>query len=137
MAHVLIAEDDEATRAMLHMALEDAGHTVVEAQDGAAALDVLQDSEQPLVAILDMMMAPVDGVHVLRSVRADARLATQHRYLAVTAVPLSHLQLPADLSGLLVQPVVTKPFRLADFLAAVEDAAGQLPADLRDRTNES
>jgi two-component system KDP operon response regulator KdpE len=129
MAHVLIAEDDEATRAMLRMALEEAGHTVVEARDGAAALDILRGRTRPLVVALDMMMTPVDGLHVLRAVRGDARLATQHRYVAMTAVPLSHLDLPADLSNLLVGPVVTKPFRLADFLAAVDEAARQLSAE--------
>jgi two-component system chemotaxis response regulator CheY len=123
MAHVLVAEDDEATRAMLRMALEEAGHTVVEARDGAAALDILRGRMRPLVVALDMLMTPVDG---LRAVRGDARLATMHRYVAMTAVPLSHLNLPADLSTLLVVPVVTKPFRLADFLAAVDEAASQL-----------
>jgi CheY-like chemotaxis protein len=126
MAHVLIAEDDEATRAMLRMALEEAGHTVVEARDGAAALDVLRGRTRPLVVALDMMMTPVDGMHVLRAVRGDARLATTHRYVAMTAVPLSHLNLPPDLSNLLVCPVITKPFRLADFLSAVDEAARQL-----------
>jgi CheY-like chemotaxis protein len=129
MAHVLVAEDDEATRAMLRMALEEAGHTVLEARDGAAALDVLRTRTRPLVVALDMMMTPVDGLHVLRAVRGDARLATQHRYVAMTAVPLSHLNLPPDLSTLLVGPVVAKPFRLADFLAAVDEAAGQLSAE--------
>jgi CheY-like chemotaxis protein len=129
MAHVLVAEDDDATRAMLHTALEDAGYMVVEARDGAAALSILQASPQPLVVVLDLLMPPDNGVSVLRAVHDDARLATNNRYLAMTAMPLSRVNLPDDLARLLDHPVISKPFRLADFLAAVDEAAGQLSAD--------
>jgi hypothetical protein len=73
-----------------------------------------------------MVMPQSDGLSVLRAVRDDTRLAKNHRYLAMTALPLSHLGLPADLANLLVRPIMSKPFRLADFLAAVDEAANQL-----------
>jgi CheY-like chemotaxis protein len=123
MADVLVVDDDVATRVMLRAALEDAGHGVSEARDGAEALDILRASPQALVVALDMLMPHGDGPSVLRAVRDEPLLATRHRYLAMTAVPITHLDLPTDLSRLLVRPVVAKPFRLGDFLAAVDEAA--------------
>jgi CheY-like chemotaxis protein len=123
MAHVLVVDDDEATRHMLRDVLEDAGHAVLEAPDDAAALHILRASPHPLVVVLDMLMPPDDGRSVLRAVRDDAHLATRHSYLAMTAGPLTRLNLPADLSRLLVRPVITKPFQLRDVLSAIEEAA--------------
>ena len=41
MARILIAEDEEALRALTARALTDSGHEVVTAIDGADALDIL------------------------------------------------------------------------------------------------
>ena len=41
MARILLAEDEEALRALTARALADAGHDVVTAIDGADALDIL------------------------------------------------------------------------------------------------
>ena len=41
MARILIAEDEEALRALTARALTDSGHEVVTAVDGADALDIL------------------------------------------------------------------------------------------------
>jgi CheY-like chemotaxis protein len=129
MVHVLVVEDDVATRQMLRMALDDAGYGVSEAPNGEAALRVLRASPYPLVVVLDMLMPEGDGLTVLRAVRDDAHLATGHRYLAMSASPPARLTLPPDLTRLLLRPLISKPFRLADVLAAVEEAASQLAAE--------
>lgn len=68
---ILIAEDDWTTRSMLAAVLKKSGYDVVEAEDGAEALHVLQGDNAPRLAILDWMMPELDGVEACRQMRAN------------------------------------------------------------------
>lgn len=68
---ILIAEDDWTTRSMLAAVLKKNGYDVVEAEDGAEALHVLQGDNAPRLAILDWMMPELDGVEACRQMRAN------------------------------------------------------------------
>lgn len=68
---LLIAEDDADIRAFLEVALME--HTLVTAEDGAVALQLLE-SHVVDAAVLDVMMPKTDGLTVCRAIRADARL---------------------------------------------------------------
>src|SRR5918911_4570585 len=57
---ILVIDDDESIRDFVHTALADAGYDVLEAADGAAALDLIGTS-QPDVILLDMLMPLMDG----------------------------------------------------------------------------
>jgi signal transduction histidine kinase/CheY-like chemotaxis protein len=59
-APALVVEDDEATRALLVRALEQAGWRVREASDGRAALEQVA-AEWPQLILLDLMMPGMDG----------------------------------------------------------------------------
>jgi two-component system response regulator AtoC len=64
---ILVADDDESVRTLLRTLLVRAGHSVVEAEDGKAAIDQLG---QPFEVILtDLMMPRADGFEVLRRTR--------------------------------------------------------------------
>ena len=67
---ILIADDDRAIRESLSRALSLEGYDVVQAVDGAAALQSVESS-QPDVAILDLMMPNLDGLTVCRVLRAE------------------------------------------------------------------
>ena len=67
---ILIAEDDLTSRSMLAAVLRKAGHEVVETVDGATAWEALQRPDAPRLAILDWMMPGMDGLEVVRRVRA-------------------------------------------------------------------
>ena len=68
MAHLLIVEDDELLRDGLTAQLQQAGHHITTAQDGALALDALQ--AQPFDGVvLDLGLPRVDGLTVLRTLR--------------------------------------------------------------------
>ena len=69
---VLIVDDDEDIRAYLEVTLELAGFDVLLAGSGEHALAVARDEEPDLV-VLDVMMPGIDGLEVLRRLRADAR----------------------------------------------------------------
>jgi DNA-binding response OmpR family regulator len=69
-ARILLADDDPDIRALVTAALERAGHVVVQVTDGAQALASVQ-ADMPDVAILDLSMPRLDGLEVLRRLRAD------------------------------------------------------------------
>jgi diguanylate cyclase (GGDEF)-like protein len=71
---ILIAEDDHTSRAVLAGVLKKTGHEVVETADGTAAWEALQRPDAPRLAILDRMMPGLDGMEVLRLLRARERL---------------------------------------------------------------
>lgn len=68
---VLIADDDEDVLALLKLLLERSGHEVVAVCDGAQALTSVH-ARKPDLAVLDITMPRVDGLEVLRRLRADA-----------------------------------------------------------------
>ncbi|MFH9736836.1 response regulator transcription factor [Streptomyces roseolus] len=71
-AHILVAEDDPKQAELVTRYLERQGHTVRAVHDGRAALDQVRGRE-PDLAVLDWMMPRVDGLDVLRILRAEGR----------------------------------------------------------------
>ncbi len=79
---VLVVEDDAALRASLCDTLRLAGIEAVEAPDGAAALELLEDDGFELV-VSDVQMPELDGMELLRAVKgtglgAPVLLMTAH-----------------------------------------------------------
>lgn len=72
---VLLVEDNPDDAFLTLDALRQAGvrHRVVEAHDGAQALDYLFSGRQapPALVLLDLKLPKVDGLEVLRRLRAD------------------------------------------------------------------
>jgi len=68
---ILIADDDEDILALVKAVLERSGHEVVAVGDGAEALASVR-TRRPDLAVLDITMPHVDGLEVLRRLRADA-----------------------------------------------------------------
>ena len=67
---VLIVEDNRDARTTLRMLLTLAhGHDVLEADDGAAAVELALD-ERPDVALIDLGLPGLDGLEVARRIRA-------------------------------------------------------------------
>jgi DNA-binding response OmpR family regulator len=67
---VLAADDDEDILELVAFRLERSGYTVLRARDGEEAL-ALARSEQPDLAVLDVMMPKLDGFELTRRLRAD------------------------------------------------------------------
>jgi DNA-binding response OmpR family regulator len=70
MPVVLLVDDDENTSRAMSRLLEHVGYTAVWLSSGADALHVLKDLRFDLV-ILDWMMPEMDGLQVLRHLRAN------------------------------------------------------------------
>jgi len=70
---ILIAEDDRISRRLLEMTLQRLEFEVVLTENGAQALEVLNASDAPQLAILDWMMPELDGTEVCRQIRMQER----------------------------------------------------------------
>lgn len=114
VGRVLVVDDDDAARAVVRGLLAPAAAEVVEARDGAEALDVLAASGADVV-LMDVRMPGVDGVTALHALRSDARWAT------LPVVLMSTLDEPPVADA----PFVAKAALDADGLAdALARAAG-------------
>jgi diguanylate cyclase (GGDEF)-like protein len=67
---ILIAEDDFTSRAMLTATLRKWGFDAAAAADGAEAWRMLQPADAPKLLLLDWNMPEMDGLEVVRRVRA-------------------------------------------------------------------
>jgi phosphoserine phosphatase RsbU/P len=68
---ILIAEDDFLSQTILESLLKKAGHEVVATADGIEAMEALGVPFPPRLMILDWMMPRLDGLEVVRRVRAQ------------------------------------------------------------------
>lgn len=67
---VLLVDDDRAVLLLLKAWLENAGHSVVTASDGAEALSLLEKSTPQLI-ITDWVMPGMDGIEFCRTIRQN------------------------------------------------------------------
>jgi len=75
---ILIVDDNEMNRDMLCRRLERQGHTVLEAENGRKALEILESVKVDLV-LLDILMPELDGLQTLELLKANQ----SHRYTPV------------------------------------------------------
>jgi two-component system, cell cycle response regulator CpdR len=115
MARILLVDDEPSVRAPLLRALQIDGHTVEEAVDGSDALDILSGSAIPFdMMISDIRMPIMDGIALTLSVAAE-----KPGFPIVLMTGYAEQRERArELEGL-VEDVLTKPFALSDFRAAV------------------
>ncbi|WP_068879230.1 response regulator transcription factor [Phenylobacterium sp. CCH12-B4] len=73
MPQVLVVDDDPHIRQLLVFALEKAGLSAREAEDGEAALAAV-DQQRPDLVVLDINMPKLDGLEVCRRLRAQGDL---------------------------------------------------------------
>jgi len=89
-ATILICDDEPNLRELMRISLEPGpDYRIVEASDGAEAIEVV-DSESPDLVLLDMMMPGVDGIAVLEHLRS------QPEHVETPVVVVSAFASPAD-----------------------------------------
>jgi CheY-like chemotaxis protein len=115
MPTVLVIEDEAPLRANLVRILSAEGYQVVAAADGDEGVRRVREA-RPDAVICDILMPRLDGFGVLAALRSRPETA---------AIPFIFLTASADKVDLArglqsgANEYVTKPFRIADLLAAV------------------
>ena len=120
MAKVILTVDDSASvRQMVRFTLADAGYTVIEAVDGKDALSKLTSPVH--LVITDLNMPNLDGIGLIRSVRALP---------ACKGIPIIMLTTESQESRKLEGKVagatgwIVKPFATQQLLAVVKRVLG-------------
>ena len=81
---VLIAEDSRDTRIMLKRAFELKGYSVIEAEDGNEALEVMNET-RPNLIVVDLNMPVVDGLETIKKIRKLEAPGEHVPIVAITA----------------------------------------------------
>ncbi|WP_313802093.1 response regulator transcription factor [Sphingobium sp.] len=115
MSHkILVVEDDAATAAYVAKGMGEAGFTVDQADNGRDGLFLASDGSYGAI-ILDRMMPAMDGMAMLRALRAAG--------IETPVIILSALGTPEDrVEGLTngADDYLVKPFAFAELLARVQ-----------------
>jgi CheY-like chemotaxis protein len=120
---VMVVDDDADTRKVISRMLQSEGHYVVEVSHGSQVAD-LALRHRPEVITLDMIMPGVDGLEVLRRLKADEK---------TRSIPVVCISISEDLSPQALQLgaalFIRKPLETKKLLDAIEKvcqtAAGQ------------
>ena len=104
---VLIADDDRLVRTMVADLLEDLGHAVVAAANGAEAVD-LGAREAPDVLILDFLMPKLSGLDALQALRARGVSAPAVLLTAISDGSFREVEGAAAVDVVLEKPVTRR-----------------------------
>src|SRR6202044_3864776 len=116
MKTIVIIDDEFGLADVLTATLSDIGFRVFSAANGKQGLEVMAE-HPPNLVLLDYMMPLLDGVGVLKAMRADPKLASVP-VIMMTAVPESVVR--AQCHG--YTAFLRKPFDFQTLLKAVERA---------------
>lgn len=114
MFRILVADDDKNTRLLLKAVLEAENYTVFTAENGEAALDVM-DHEHIDLVILDIMMPKMDGYEFTKTLRENQN--------TLPILMVSAKQLPEDKhKGFIVgtDDYMTKPIDEEEMLLRIK-----------------
>jgi CheY-like chemotaxis protein len=130
MAPVLVVDDSETIRRLVHVMLEDEGYDIREATDGEQGLAALRASELPQIVLLDYRMPKVDGFELLQIAADDGHLLANHEYIIITSESGTFPEAFIDLLRRLSIRVLPKPFSKEALVSLVALAAERLAAPL-------
>ena len=116
MKKILVIDDEEWLREMVHMALREKGFDVIEAENGAAGIEVAR-RELPDLILCDVNMEKVNGYLTLSALRSEP---------ATAAIPFILMTGLADNAGMRhgmelgADDYLPKPFAIEALYAAVD-----------------
>lgn len=111
--NVLIVEDDEAIANLLYMDLSDEGYHCSIASDGKVAADMLEESSNYDLILLDIMLPEIDGYELLE-------------YIKPTEIPIIFLTAKGTVNDRIkglkmgADDYIVKPFQSGEVIARME-----------------
>ena len=126
---VLVVDDEDHVRSVIRMILMKEGYDVLEAWDGAHAMEVLRADDNPLmvdVITCDIRMPKVNGLEAIEYFREQFPSTP---VVVLTGYPDTLLAVSLLQNG--VVDYVTKPIESKQLVAVVEQAMKYRPALIR------
>jgi DNA-binding response OmpR family regulator len=118
---VLAADDDEDILELIVFRLERSGYTVLQARDGAEALELARRS-RPDLAVLDVMMPKIDGFELTRRLREDDATTRMPIILLTARTQEADVQRGFDVGA---DDYIRKPFSPQELGARVQAVLGR------------
>lgn len=114
-SNILIIEDNEQNLYLVTFILEKYGHTVIQARDGQAGIDIVKDTCPDLI-LLDIQLPVMDGYEVARALRKILGDA-------VPIIAITSYAMPGDREKALeagCSDYITKPINPETFISSIE-----------------
>jgi two-component system KDP operon response regulator KdpE len=111
-ARILVVDDEREIRRCLELSLEEKGYTVLAAESGEKALDLLKQSPAD-VAIVDLLLPGIDGIELTKSIRQQSTLPI----IILSAIGDDKKKVEALETG--ADDYVTKPFSIEEVVARI------------------
>ena len=122
MASILAVDDSASIRAMVTMALRGAGHEVVSARDGLAALELTERNWDLILA--DVNMPNMDGITLIHELRARPESRFLPILMLTTEASAEYKRAARDAGA---TGWIVKPFEPDQLVATVERVLGSVP----------
>jgi CheY-like chemotaxis protein len=116
---ILVVDDDPGLRFMVRLILENAGHEVIEAAHGAAALNLISPPRLPDVVVTDLVMPVLGGEELIAHLRSAPTTAT----IPIVVVSGNTVEAWTLKASGLVEAVVPKPFEAAKLTQCIDAVA--------------
>jgi two-component system cell cycle response regulator CpdR len=118
MIRILLAEDEEAMRAYLARALENAGYEVVAVDRGTEALPLLEREHFDLL-LSDIVMPEMDGIELAQRC---SEVSPRTKVMFITGFAAVSLRASRETPQ---ARVLSKPFHLRDLVLEVQRVFGE------------
>lgn len=110
---IILADDEERWRLIVHDFLDNEGYSVLEAADGSQAVRLLRENPDVSLVILDVMMPVMDGIAACTEIRTFSRVPV----LMVTARGDEETEISAMRCG--ADQFISKPIKMRSFMERV------------------
>jgi two-component system chemotaxis response regulator CheY len=113
MAKILVVDDAEFLRVRISRMLTSEGHEIMEAENGAQAINAYQN-DRPDVVLMDITMPEMDGLTALREIQ---KFDPSAKIIMLTALGQESVVLEAIKDG--AKDFIVKPFEHARVMSAI------------------
>ena len=110
---IILADDEERWRMIVHDFLVEEGYQVLEAKNGRMAVDLLRENPDAALVILDVMMPVMDGLQACREIRSFSHVPI----LMVTAREDEETEISGVRGG--ADQYISKPIKMRAFVERV------------------
>ena len=118
---VLVADDNEFIRVLVRAALKPLGCSVIEAEDGEVALQMVEGTT-PDAILLDVVMPRMNGFQVLEELRSGPKAVDCPIAMLTTAASESDIAHGVDAGA---DAYIVKPFDKDELRQTVREMLGQ------------